>query len=199
MPLSWPGCQARRVEGVADVLFGAADGSVRHDFKGRIVVLLAEVRWTQVVLNRGDEGLRSALSLSATVDLRGRPERLAEQSEEKAEGLEVVQSDGLLPSGGPVAPWRLFVGDSVNPAVPVTAGRVTTEGSESLVLAERRSSLAGRRADRSNGRETEGASVSARRGTGGHQPRVERQHGSGFRCSGRDVPGRQGATGNGMR
>ena len=33
-----------------------------------------------------------------------------------------------------MAPWQLYVGDSVNPAVPVSAGRVTTEESESLVL-----------------------------------------------------------------
>ena len=53
-------------------------------------------------------------------------------SEEKAE-LELA-SRTVYFHGGPVAPWQLFVGDSNNPAVPVTAGRVTTEGSESLVL-----------------------------------------------------------------
>jgi len=116
--------------GVADVLFAAADGSVRHDFKGKL-----SFSWPksadQVVLNRGGQDYDPLFAYGFGLTYAD-SEEVGELSEE-TEGLEVA-SRTVYFHGGPVAPWQLYVGDSINPAVPASAGRVTTEGSESLVL-----------------------------------------------------------------
>jgi beta-glucosidase len=117
--------------GIADVIFHTADGSIANDFRGKLPYSWPRTA-LQTPLNRGDEDydplfpLGFGLSYSDRWDLR----ELSEES-----GIEgPAASRTTYFSGGPVEPWRLFLGDSVDWAVPATGSRSTTRHSENLVL-----------------------------------------------------------------
>jgi beta-glucosidase len=116
--------------GVADVLFAAADGSVRHDFTGRLSFSWPKEA-TQAVLNRGDADYDPlfaygyGLSYAEDVELAELPEEMPEI---------VVASRTVYFDRGPVAPWRLFVGDEANWQIMEAGGITTTQGSENLTL-----------------------------------------------------------------
>jgi beta-glucosidase len=116
--------------GVADVLFAAPDGSARHDFTGRL-----SFSWPksplQATLNRGAEDYDPLFPLGYGLSYADQGD-LGELSEEAAELVAVSRT--VYFAGGPVSPWELFIGDPQNFRVPATSPRVTTAGSENLVL-----------------------------------------------------------------
>ncbi len=120
-------------DGVAEVLFRTGDGDVDHDFKGRL-----SFSWpkspTQAVVNRGDSGYDPLFpygyGMTYLEDAAGG--ELATLSED-AGALEVA-SRAVYFEGGPVAPWRLYVGDQGNWRVAADNPITTTAGSENLVL-----------------------------------------------------------------
>jgi beta-glucosidase len=116
--------------GVADVLLAADDGSVRHDFRGRLSFSWPK-RPTQAVLNRGDQDYAPLFAYGYGLAY-GDDTEVPELSED-TEGLEVV-SRTVYFEGGPVAPWKLYVGDTANWRVPVDGPVTTTSGSENLVI-----------------------------------------------------------------
>jgi beta-glucosidase len=116
--------------GVADVLFAAADGSVRHDFSGKLSFSWPKTP-SQAVLNRGDADYDPLFAYGYGLTYADEVE-LAELSEEGAETVEASRT--VYFDRGPVAPWRLFVGDDANSQVMEAGGITTTQGSENLTL-----------------------------------------------------------------
>ncbi len=116
--------------GVADVLFAAADGSVRHDFSGRLSFSWPKTP-TQAVLNRGDGGYDPLFAYGYGLTY-GDAAELAALSEEAAES--VAASRTVYFDSGPLPPWKLYVGDPANWQVPADGGVTTTQGSQHLVL-----------------------------------------------------------------
>jgi beta-glucosidase len=127
--VAWlPGSEAG---GVADVIFRSADGSVGHDFKGKLPFSWPRTA-IQTPLNHGDESYDPlfafgfGLTYSDRWDLRELPE---------ATGIVGSSSSRTVYfKGGSVAPWKLFVGDGVDWAVPVAGSRTTTRHSDNLVV-----------------------------------------------------------------
>jgi len=118
-------------DGVAEVLFRKPEGGIHHDFSGKLSFSWPKST-TQLVLNRNDPDYDPlfaygfGLTYADDVSLP----RLSETVETAAGGSgRLVYFDG-----GPVAPWKLYVGDAANPAVEVGGSLGTTEGSESLVV-----------------------------------------------------------------
>ncbi len=116
--------------GVADVLFAAADGSVRHDFTGRLSFSWPKTP-TQAVLNRGDADYDPLFAYGYGLSY-GDESELGPLSEEGA--VLETRSRTVYFEGGPVAPWRLYVGDAADWRVPADTAVTTTRGSEHLVL-----------------------------------------------------------------
>ncbi|MBD3871788.1 MAG: exo 1,3/1,4-beta-D-glucan glucohydrolase [Acidobacteria bacterium] len=123
-----PGSEAG---GVADVIFRAADGSIAHDLRGKLPFSWPRTA-IQTPLNIGDEGYDPlfpfgfGLTYSDRWDLRELPEETG-----------IVGSSAsrtVYFKGGPVAPWKLFVGDGVDWAVPVAGSRTTTRHSDNLMV-----------------------------------------------------------------
>jgi len=117
--------------GVADVVFRSADGSIGLDFKGKLPFSWPRTA-LQTPLNIGDEdyeplfGFGFGLTYADRWDLRELPE---------VTGIVGPSSSRTLYfRGGPVAPWKLFVGDSVDWAVPAAGSRTTTRHSDNLVV-----------------------------------------------------------------
>jgi beta-glucosidase len=116
--------------GVSEVLFRSGDGAVRHDFTGRL-----SFSWprqaTQAVVNRGDAGYDPlfeygyGLSYAAGAEL----EQLSEEIGKLEVGSRTVYFDG-----GPVAPWRLYLGDEADWRVAADSPVTNTTGSENLIL-----------------------------------------------------------------
>jgi beta-glucosidase len=117
--------------GIADVIFRAADGSIALDFRGRLSYSWPRTA-VQTPLNRGDADYDPlfpygfGLGYSDRWDLRELPEETGITGS--------AASRTVYFSGGPVAPWRLFLGDSVDWAVPAAGSRSTTRHSENLVV-----------------------------------------------------------------
>jgi beta-glucosidase len=117
--------------GVADVLFKKEDGSVNHDFEGRLSFSWPRTA-AQAVVNRGDADYDPqfpygyGLSYASAAEVPPLPEDrgVAEPS----------PGPGVYFDGGPVAPWRLFVGSPANWLIEATTARTTTQGSEDLVV-----------------------------------------------------------------
>ncbi len=115
--------------GVADVLFRADDGSVHHDFKGKL-----SYSWPksvlQNVLNRHDEDYDPlfAYGFGLTYADDGALAELSEDVPEMARASRKVYF-----SGGPVEPWQLLIGDDANWKVPAT-GAQTSTGSGNLTI-----------------------------------------------------------------
>ncbi|HVS62695.1 MAG TPA: exo 1,3/1,4-beta-D-glucan glucohydrolase [Thermoanaerobaculia bacterium] len=116
--------------GVAEVLFADADGAPRHDFRGRLPFSWPK-RPDQAVLHRGMEGYDPLFPYGYGLTY-GDESELDELSEDA--GQLATTSRTTYFDGGPVAPWRLFVGDAQDPQVPVESAVVTTRGSENLVV-----------------------------------------------------------------
>ena len=115
--------------GVADVIFSAADGSVGHDFTGKL-----SYSWPksadQAVLNRGDEGYDPlfAYGFGLTYADNGDLAELSEHVEASARASRKVYFDG-----GPVDPWQLVVADAGGEPMSAT-GAETSTGSGALTV-----------------------------------------------------------------
>jgi beta-glucosidase len=109
--------------GVADLLFAAADGAVRHNFSGKLSFSWPKTPM-QAVLNRGAEDYDPLFAYGYGLTYDDEVE-LAELSEEAAEM--VAASRTVYFDGGPVAPWTLYVGDETDWQVAAAGGTTTTE------------------------------------------------------------------------
>ncbi len=121
--------------GVADVLFAGADGSVNHDFLGRL-----SFSWPrhpdQAVLNRGDTEYNPLFAYGYGLGYEDDvtvPELDEEYDLEAAE-----MSRTTYFRGGPVSPWRLWVQGETGENVEVATGRVASRGDEVVVEVEDR-------------------------------------------------------------
>jgi len=117
--------------GVADVIFRAADGAVAHDFTGRLAHSWPRAP-LQTPLNEGDAGYDPLFAYGYGLTYEDRV------------GLGPLPEDrgGAIPDagrsvffrGGPVAPWQLYVGDSHNRAVKTVGGAASTWDRDNLVV-----------------------------------------------------------------
>jgi beta-glucosidase len=117
--------------GVADVIFRNSDGSIDHGFSGTLPFSWPRTA-VQTPLNRGDVGYDPlfpfgfGLGYSDRWDLRQLPEESGVS--------EAGEAQMAFFRRGPVVPWRLFLGDAMEPAVAATGARTTTKGSDNLVV-----------------------------------------------------------------
>jgi beta-glucosidase len=116
--------------GVADVLLADADGSPRHDIRGRL-----SFSWPrhplQSELNRGDEDYDPLFPYGYGLTWA----ETAEWDELSEEAGDLpVESRTVYFDGGPVPPWRLYIGDAADWRVSADGPRTTTVGSENLVI-----------------------------------------------------------------
>ncbi|MDX1642769.1 MAG: putative glycoside hydrolase, partial [Thermoanaerobaculia bacterium] len=108
--------------GVADVLFTDADGAIRYDVTGRLSFSWPK-RALQTPLNRGDAPYDPlfpygyGLSYGDEVEV----ESLSEEMEKSLVASRTVYFDG-----GPLVPWRLFVGDAEESRVAAEAPSTET-------------------------------------------------------------------------
>jgi beta-glucosidase len=116
--------------GVADVLFRAADGSVRHEFTGKLSFSWPKLP-TQAVLNRNDPDYDPLFPYGYGLTSADEIE-VGELSEEAA-GLPTF-SRTVYFEQGPVYPWQLYVGDPVDWRVPADTPVTTTRNSDNLVV-----------------------------------------------------------------
>jgi beta-glucosidase len=118
-------------DGVAEVIFKGADGTVNYDFKGKLAHSWPKTAVPDA-LNVGDEGYDPlfaygfGLSSADTVDL-------ADLSEDPGGAIPDL-SRTVYFRGGPVAPWRLYVGDERNWAVKTVGGNASTWDRDNLVV-----------------------------------------------------------------
>jgi beta-glucosidase len=117
-------------DGVAEVLFSRADGSINHDFHGKL-----SFSWPkspdQAALNVGDEGYDPLFPFTYGLTY-GDEIEVGELSEDPGEIVAISRT--VYFDGGPVLPWRLFVADEADWQVPATTAVTTTRGSRHLVL-----------------------------------------------------------------
>jgi beta-glucosidase len=117
--------------GVADVIFRAADGAVNHDFTGKLAHSWPK-NAVQGYLNVGDEGYDPlfaygyGLTYDDTTDIAMLPE--------DAGGAIPDTSRTVYFRGGPVAPWQLYVGDARHWAVKTVGGNASTWDRDNLVV-----------------------------------------------------------------
>ena len=93
--------------GVADVLLKAADGSVNHDFKGKLSFSWPKTA-VQTTVNKGDEDYSPLLPYGFGLTY-GDKNILADNLDENSQldNLSLTSMDILV--GAPVAPWRLLL------------------------------------------------------------------------------------------
>jgi beta-glucosidase len=118
-------------DGVAEVIFRAADGAVEHDFTGKLTHSWPKTA-VHGALNVGDEDYDPLFAYGYGL------------SYADAGDLAVLPDDpgGVIPDlsrtvyfrGGPVAPWRLYVGDEHNWAVKTAGGKASTWDRDNLVV-----------------------------------------------------------------
>ncbi|MEM7354093.1 MAG: exo 1,3/1,4-beta-D-glucan glucohydrolase [Acidobacteriota bacterium] len=115
--------------GIADVLFRATDGSIGHDFKGKL-----SYSWpksvTQNVLNRRQDGADPLFAYGHGLTY-GDDGALADLSEDVPEAARASRK--VYFAGGPVDPWTLYVGDEADGKLAVT-GAEATSASDRLTL-----------------------------------------------------------------
>ncbi|MGA7615708.1 MAG: exo 1,3/1,4-beta-D-glucan glucohydrolase [Thermoanaerobaculia bacterium] len=118
---------------VADVLFRKADGEIDHDFHGKLAY-----SWprsiSQTVLNRGDAKYDPlfAYGFGLTYADDGALPQLPESTGNTTAD---AVSRTVYFDAGPVAPWRVYVGDDQeNPALEVVGTRTSTVNSTRLVV-----------------------------------------------------------------
>ena len=117
--------------GVAEVLFRSADGSINHDFKGKLSYSWPRTA-IQTPLNRGDVEYDPlfAYGFGLTSSDDGNLPPLSEESG----GVTADASRTVYFRGGPVPPWRLYIGDEHNWAVEVGGSRTSTWDRDNLVV-----------------------------------------------------------------
>lgn len=96
--------------GVADVLFRAPDGSIPHDFRGRLSFSWPK-RVDQMVINRGDADYDPLFACGFGLSYLDRVD-LPELSEEGAAAAAL--SGDVFFAGGPVAPWEVVTGGAAS-------------------------------------------------------------------------------------
>ncbi len=117
--------------GVADVIFREADGTVGRRFRGKLPFSWPRTA-IQTPLNYGDEGYDPLFGLGFGL---GYGDRWNLRKLPEATGIVGPSSSRTVYfRGGPVPPWKLFVGDGVDWAVPVAGSRTTTRHSDNLVI-----------------------------------------------------------------
>lgn len=118
--------------GVADVIFRAPDGSIAYDFRGKLGFSWPGTS-AQGPVNRGDAEVEPLFPYGFGLG-HGDDGMLGELAEEPAS---MIPDSGrtVFFRSGPVAPWRLFVGDSRNPAVATVGGAASTWDRDNLVVA----------------------------------------------------------------
>ena len=97
--------------GIAEVLFRAADGSVAHDFSGKLSFSWPK-RPDQAVLHRGQESYDPLFPFGFGLTYADRAD-LPELSEEGA-APQATGGAAAFFDGDALAPWELFVGDAAN-------------------------------------------------------------------------------------
>ncbi len=117
--------------GIADVIFRGADGAVNHDFKGKLSYSWPKTV-SQTVLNRGDADYDPLFAYGFGLSYTDRGE-LAELSEEVEASF--AASRKVYFAGGPVDPWRLYVGDDAGWKVPAAGGQTSTGAAKLTVRA----------------------------------------------------------------
>jgi len=118
-------------DGVAEVIFKSADGTIHYDFKGVLAHSWPKTA-VQQALNIGDDDYDPlfaygfGLTYADDVDLAELPE----------DPGGAIQDTGrtVYFRGGPVAPWQLFVGDSHFWAVKTVGGSAATWDRDNLVV-----------------------------------------------------------------
>jgi beta-glucosidase len=117
-------------DGVAEVLFTKADGSVNHDFIGKLSFSWPQSA-DQAVLNRGDDDYNPLFAYGYGLTY-GDETDVGELSEDAGEV--VAMSRTVYFDGGPLPPWNLFVGDEADWQIPATTPVTTTRDSQHLVV-----------------------------------------------------------------
>jgi beta-glucosidase len=117
--------------GVAEVIFRAADGTVNHDFNGKLAHSWPKAA-VQDALNIGEAGYDPLFAYGYGLTY-GDTVELAELSEDP--GAEIADvSRTVYFRDGPVAPWKLHVGDPRRWAVTAVGGNATTWDRDNLVV-----------------------------------------------------------------
>ena len=116
--------------GVSDVIFRAEDGSVHHDFKGRLSYSWPKSS-SQAALNRYDADYKPlfAYGFGFTYVDDGEIVELSEAADPVP-----LSSHKVYFAGGPVAPWKLYIGDAADWKVPAMGGVTSTAGSDRLTV-----------------------------------------------------------------
>jgi beta-glucosidase len=136
--------------GIADVIFAAPDGTVAHDFRGRL-----SFSWprdpSQVVLNRHDSVYEPLFAYGYGLDSTRTdvvPDLAEEYLEEKTAQAEITEFFGIEAEGS----WQFFVRGADGQQVEAQAGRATAaDGSIVLVPTDRNAQEDARRASWSGG------------------------------------------------
>lgn len=117
--------------GVADVLFRDGDGSVAHEFTGRLTYSWPK-SVAQVEINRYDEEYDPLFAYGFGLGSTD-PGELAELSEDAGEAAPPT-SRTVYFAGRPVAPWGLVIAEGGNPPVLAAGAMTTTADGEAVVI-----------------------------------------------------------------
>lgn len=117
--------------GVADVIFRGDDGAVRDDFRGRLSFSWPRTA-VQTPLNRGDAAYDPLFPFGFGLTYADHQD-LPKLSEESGV-TGTAASRTVYFASGPVAPWKLYLGDSLDLAMEETGPRTTTRYSDNLVM-----------------------------------------------------------------
>jgi beta-glucosidase len=117
-------------DGVAEVLFTKADGSVNQDFRGKLSFSWPQSA-DQAVLNRGDADYNPLFAYGYGLTYSD-GEEVGELSEDPGEVIALSRT--VYFDGGPLPPWKLFIGDEADWQVPATTPVTTTRDSRHLVV-----------------------------------------------------------------
>jgi beta-glucosidase len=120
--------------GIADVLVRKPDGSVNHDFKGKLS--FSWPRTPTQTVNRGDgETAQFAYGFGLASSDKG---DLAQLSEDVPRETNATDSRTYFAKGRPGTGWRLFIQEAGGPRIDVSATRgATGSGSVSVVPEDR--------------------------------------------------------------
>ena len=106
--------------GVADVLFTAPDGAVRHDFRGKLSFSWPKLA-TQVVLNRGDAGYDPLFPFGFGLTYKDRVEL-----PQVAVDTRGVFRGNVFFTAGPAEPWKLHIDKGIEQQEEAGGRRVLT-------------------------------------------------------------------------
>jgi beta-glucosidase len=123
-----PGSQG---DGVAEVIFRAAGGAVEHDFTGKLAHSWPKTA-VDGALNVGETGYDPLFAYGFGLTYADAPD-LAVLPEDPGGAIPDL-SRTVYFRGGPVAPWRLYVGDEHNWAVTTVGGNASTWDRDNLVV-----------------------------------------------------------------